>query len=255
MSFFKSLSIVLFAFTVLVFSSTGAFAYHTHYNGLLKAYASPAEKDDINYIGIDYQAWAADPRHEKAMLSLLDTNPDTLKSMAAKKAFWLNAYNLLTIDMITRTGEQETIKNQGDALKGPGSTYKWKIGKNEYTLNQIKDDIIRPMGDPRMNFAMNMGSISCPDIRREAYTAARIDGQLRDQVLVSFQNETKGVKFKDNTVRVPQYMEWVSKDFKNGDIKAWLQGYYPQYIDAETQLGFFQHNWKLNNRPQKSAVK
>ena len=65
------------------------------------------------------------------------------------------------------------------------------------------------MGDPRMNFAMNMGSISCPDIRREAYTAARIDGQLRDQVLVSFQNETKGVKFKDNTVRVPQYMERV----------------------------------------------
>ena len=230
-------------------------AYHNYYNGLLKAYASPVEKEGIKYIGIDYDGWAKDPRHKKAMMDLLGIDPEKIRSIEAKKSFWINAYNLLTIDMITRTGERETIKNQGDAMKSVGSTMKWKIGGKEYTLDQIKNDVLRPMKDPRVNFALNSGSISCPDIRREAYTASKLDAQLRDQVLVTFKNETKGIKFDGDTVRVPLYMEWVKSDFKEGNIKEWLKGYYPEHINADTEVGFFQHNWAINDIPQTTSQK
>lgn len=248
---FYILSIWMAAILLLPFQ---AYAYHAKLDGLLKSYVHPATSKGIDYLAVDYDAWVADERHLQVMDEILGTHPDTLESQSSKKAFWINAYNVLAIDMITRTGEREAVNNLGDALKSPFSTYKWKIGGHDYTLDQIENDILRPMKDPRIHFAINSATITCPDLRREAYRAARLEGQLRDQVLVTFKNSTKGIQFDGDIVRVPQFMNTHKMDFKNGDLKSWMQGYYPEHIDADTQIGFFQRDWTLNRLPSEETA-
>ncbi len=239
---------------VCVLLPTQVWAYHAQLDGLLKSYVSPAEQHGINYLAVDYDSWANDTRHQEVVNLIKETYPETIDSENAKKAFWINAYNVLTIDMIVQTGERETVSNLGDALKSPFSTYKWKIGGKEYTLEQIKSDILRPMGDPRVLFAVTSATITSPDLRRESYRPARLEGQLRDQVLIAFNNTTKGIQFDGDIVRVPQFMNEYKMDFKKGDLKTWLQGYYPDDIDGDSQIGFFQRNMALNAPPPKETA-
>lgn len=245
-------TLLLVVLTCLPFQ---AFAYHADLDGLLKTYLKPVKSEGIDYIAVDYDGWAKDKRHKQVMDDLMSINPDTIESDSAKKAYWINVYNIFVVDMIAKTGERETVSNLGDALKSPFSTYKWKISGKEYTLDQIKNDILRPMGDPRIHFALNSATISDPDLRREAYRPARLEGQLRDQVLVSFKNPTKGIQFDGDIVRVPHFMKVNKMDFKSGDIKTWLKGYYPEHINADSEIGFFQQNWNLNKMPDKETAK
>lgn len=236
-------------FTLVVFSFP-AFAYKDPYNGLLNDYVSPTSANNIQYAGVDYEAWKKDERHKKAVKSLLSINPETFKTPEEKLAFWLNAYNLLTIDLILSTNEQENIKNQGAPLKTPWNTHKWRVHDTEYTLDQIAAKITQPHDDPRVYFAMTAAAKSSPDLRQEAYTHDMLDAQLHDQVIEMFKNPTKGLKFEDEKlVRVSKIMDGSHKTaFAGGDLLKWLDFYFPEKIKPDTQIGFYNFDWSLNKK-------
>ena len=94
------------------------------YEGLLQAHVRPAEKDGIAYNGVDYDSWAADPRHGQALKLLLAENPQSYAG-DEKTAFWINAYNFLTLELIVREGERQSIKNLGGTFTSPWTRYAW----------------------------------------------------------------------------------------------------------------------------------
>ena len=215
------------------------------YDGLLQAHVRPAEKDGIAYNGVDYDGWAADPRHREALKLLLAEKSNGYTG-AEQTAFWINAYNFLTIDLIMREGERKSIKNLGGTFTSPWTRHAWPIAGMDYTLDYIEHKILRPMGDARVHFAINCASVSCPDLRLESYKVDRLDQQLDEQVMITLANEGKGLRRADDAVYVSKIFDWFDDDFKNGDVRGWLADY--KEIDPNASLRFMDYDWSLNKR-------
>lgn len=172
-------------------------------------------------------------------------NPVQFSSRDEKMAFWINTYNFLTIDLIVRKNEHETIKNLGGLFSSPWTEHNWVLGGGkDYTLDDIEHKILRPMGDARIHFAINCASISCPDLRMEAYRAAKLDQQLDEQVALTLASKSKGLRIERDTLYVSRIFDWFRKDFEGGDIKAWLGRY--REINNGISINYMDYDWSLN---------
>lgn len=213
------------------------------YDGLLSAHVAPVKTGSITYNGVNYDDWASDQRHKQALALLLAENPNAYQGKDAK-AFWINTYNFLTIELIVRENERNSIKNLGSFFTNPWKKHSWTLGEHHYTLDHIEHKILRTMNDARIHFAINCASISCPDLRVESYRANNLDAQLNDQVHLTLNNAGKGLRIENDTVYVSKIFKWFSKDFKEGDIKGWLTDY--QRINQNHDLKFMAYDWSLN---------
>ena len=89
-----------------------------------------------------------------------------LKTRNEKLAFYINAYNVLVIDLIVRNHPpSQTLNNLGTsaqpARSGSGPWAKLRVAA--WTLDGLENGIVRPFGDARIHFALNCGALSCPD--------------------------------------------------------------------------------------------
>jgi len=147
---------------------------HRSWDALLKRY--------VNQRGnVDYQAWkqsAADQRALDAYLAHLSSaNPNAQALGAAKLAFWINAYNAVTIKGILREYPTSSIRNHTAKLFGYNiwDDLLLTVGGKPYSLNHMEHEVLRKMGEPRIHFAIVCASISCPRLLNEAYTASRLE--------------------------------------------------------------------------------
>ena len=126
------LSILIFSLLGLSFShAVENDAYITDYAVLLSKHVKQSEKQGIQVSLVDYRSWGADPLHQKALASLKKTDPDRF-SEKEKMAFWINASNFLTIDLIIKTKETDSIKNQGSLFKNVWKGHDWEIHGQRY---------------------------------------------------------------------------------------------------------------------------
>ena len=241
---------LLLTATALTFIVQPSYAYFDTLDGLLKDHVKPVTAKGIEYNGVDYDAWSKDTRHAQVRDEILAKNPANLGSKNEKLAYWINAYNVLTIDLITREGERESIKNLGGTFSTPWKKHKWTIAGKEYTLDDIEHGVIRKLGEPRIHFAVNCAAKSCPDLRAEAYRPATLNAQLDEQTRLTFKNSTKGYAQVDgqNAVRVTKVMDWFDEDFNGGDLRGWLKPYFPNVINEDTSVKFFSYDWSLNKQ-------
>ena len=242
----KKIVTALFAAALLSAPQAYADDYKTFlnlYDGLLQTHVSATEKDGVAYNGVDYNGWASDQRHKEALKLLLAEHTGALKG-DEKMAFWINAYNFLTIELIVREGERYTIKNLGGTFTSPWKNHSWTLSGMDYTLDYIEHKILRPMGDARIHFAINCASVSCPDLRLESYRAENINQQLNEQTMITLANEGKGLRIENSTIVVSKIFDWFKEDFKGGDIKGWLGDY--KEIDQNASIRFMDYDWSLN---------
>lgn len=242
----------IFVITLLLVTSNVASAKESHeyvssYGQLLSQYVIEGEKQGIYTALVDYDSWGKDPLHEKSIQELQQVNPDALAGKE-KMAFWINAYNLLTIDLIITTGEKESIKNQGSLLKNAWKSHDWEIHGKHYTLDEIEHQILRPIGDPRIHMAINCASLSCPDLRAEPFEAEKLDSQLEEQAQLFIKNQSKGVAITDSGLKISEIFKWFAKDF-GGEQGAvdFISKRLPA-TKAKKVTGYFDYNWSLNGK-------
>lgn len=214
----------------------------------------------VNYAGLRH-----DDRLEKYLGMLSATDPEKLGSTAAKLAFWINAYNAFTVQLICDNYPVESINDLhfGGRIVGHviGKTA-WDrkfimINGEEMTLNHIEHDIIREQFDePRIHFALVCAAVSCPPLRSEAYTADELDGQLDDQAKTFMRDKTKN---RFDLVKKEAYLssilDWYGKDFgpDKAAVLAAVAKFLPRSvasaIEADTgawKVSYLEYDWKLN---------
>ena len=141
---------------------------HASFNDLLQNYVSA--EGNVDYAGIKAQRSAL----KAYITSLSDNMPTDDWSKEDKLAYWMNAYNALTIDLILRNYPVNSIKD----IKNPWDQRLWKLGDKWYNLNQIEHDILRKMDEPRIHFGIVCASFSCPKLQNKAFTATNLETQL-----------------------------------------------------------------------------
>ena len=113
---------------------------------------------------VNYQGFKEEEDKLDRYLQILEgTNTESL-SHNEQFAFYINAYNAWTIKLVL-TGYPgiESIKDLGGFFTSPWKKSIARIDGKVLTLDQIENDILRPrFADPRVHFAINCASKSCP---------------------------------------------------------------------------------------------
>jgi hypothetical protein len=154
----------------LLHSATSS-GWQNEYDRLLKNYVVDG--------GVRYAAWKADAGDMAALdgvvagigqenVAKLDPN--------AQLAFYINAYNAWTIKLIL---DRYPIKSVWSATPLFFVQKNIRVAGEKMSLSHLEKDIIRKkFKDPRIHFAVNCGSTSCPPLQKGAYDAKSIDKEL-----------------------------------------------------------------------------
>lgn len=200
---------------------------HVHNNG------------SVNYLGFkkDYKKLT----RYIDQLSSMKITPSWTKNQ--RLAFWINAYNALTIDLIIKNYPLKSIKD----IKNPWDQKLWNFDNKRIDLNFIEHNILRKLNEPRIHFAIVCASESCPKLNNEAYEAAILNQQLT-KVTTEFLADTSKNEISKDEIKLSRIFKWFKKDFeKNGSLVDFLNQYSDIVISQSASKSYKSYNWELNN--------
>jgi hypothetical protein len=217
------------------------------YNTLLSRYVVQSEKDGTVYNGLDYSALGKDPRFAQVLNALQSYPVETLSEPSQRIAFYINAYNIFAIKMVVDHYPLESIRDVGSFLRPVWDRTAGTLNSGDVTLDQIEHDILRTLGEPRVHFAIVCASVSCPDLRAQAFESDLLSDQLDEQVRGFLNNPKKGLELEENNVRVSKIFDWFEEDFEQvGGAESFIRRY--RDLPARTRLrANLDYDWSLND--------
>jgi hypothetical protein len=227
---------------------------HSAFDALLRAHVSGG--------AVDYDAFQGNAAFAAYLEALARADPAALPR-AERLAFWINAYNAYTIQLVNAHGERQSIRNIGKTLgvtlKSPWKEEMARVAGKTYSLDDVEHQIIRPQfREPRIHFALVCAARGCPPLRAEAYTGARLEAQLDDQarLFLTASPDKNRVDTASRTVHLSPILEWYADDF--GGTKVALGRYLARFFpkgpaqellqSGDFELKHTDYDWSLNKR-------
>jgi hypothetical protein len=118
-----------------------------------------------------------------------------------------------------------------------------------YDLNNIEHGIIRKEFDePRIHFALNCASASCPDLRPEAYTAEKLESQLDEQTIAFLSDTTKN-RISVDKLELSRIFFWYKGDFRQGGkgLQTFIDQHTTKRVDVNAKIDYRPYDWSLND--------
>lgn len=204
---------------------------------------------------VDYAGFQRDEaRLDRYLEKLAAIRPGDL-TRNGRFAFYVNAYNAWTVKLILGAyPDIKSIKDLGGLLKSPWQKPIARIDNQTLTLDEIEHQILRPQfKDPRIHFAVNCASKSCPPLISEPYRADRLDQQL-EEVTRSFLNHPDNYRFDGTDFYVSRIFKWYGEDFDD-DVIGFYLTYAENGLKARLEAArptlkvkYLDYDWGLNGR-------
>ncbi len=196
---------------------------------------------------VDYKGLKENRGDLEAYLEKLrQSHPDKDSwSREERLAYWINAYNAFTLDLVLGHYPVESIKDIGS----PWDIKFITIEGKEYSLNDIEHRILRKNYDePRIHFAVNCASISCPVLLNEPYEAVRVDEQLETQAR-RFINDPQRNEVSADQLELSRIFKWYKDDFtKNGSLPSYIDRFTDIDVAGDASVDYLDYNWHLNEQ-------
>ncbi|WP_236025605.1 DUF547 domain-containing protein [Algoriphagus oliviformis] len=252
----RSVQVFLMAFVPLLFfscenSSLGMVGTmppsHQLWNELVKA---NVKADGM----VDYRGFIREKPKLETYLKLLSENAPDRKTWPKNEqlAYWINAYNAFTVKLIIDHYPVQSIRDLGPSLKIPGLKDVWhyeffQIGGVDASLDEIEHGILRKEFDePRIHFAINCASVSCPPLLNEAFTSEKLESQL-NKVALAFVNDRLRNRISADRAELSSIFSWFKEDFtKKGTLIDFLNRYSQVKLKPDAKISFLDYNWALN---------
>jgi hypothetical protein len=205
---------------------------------------------------VDYKGFIQDSVALNKYLQLLETAHPSEKNWSRDEqmAYWINAYNAYTVQLIIRNYPVKSIKDIKRGLAFVNSVWDIKFIRIQgytYDLNNIEHNILRPVfKDARVHAAVNCASYSCPKLLNEAYTAERLDAQLTAS-MSSFINDPLRNRITADKAEISEIFKWFKGDFERDaeSVRAFLNRYASIKLTDKTDIKYLDYDWKLNEKP------
>ncbi|UCH05380.1 MAG: DUF547 domain-containing protein [Candidatus Thorarchaeota archaeon] len=176
-------------------------------------------------------------------------------------AFWINAYNALSIYGVVK----KLRKDPGFAKRGNSSLIqkarffvleRFDIGNRRFSLRSLENYIREEFKDPRIHFALNCSSMSCPPLKDGLYSAENLDEEL-EHATWFYINSPQGSRLdRDrNVLWLSMIFRWYKKDFESDGLEVldFVARYLPerdkQYVNEKLDTLTIKHvdyDWSLN---------
>lgn len=186
---------------------------------------------------VDYAALRSSPAYsayqETCLVKLRYFQPQTLPTIEARRAFWINLYNALVIDAVISFDIHDSVTEGRLGIFSFFRRAAYMVDGQRLSLEDIEHGILRgnrgnpyvpgphfaagdlrrayvlPL-DPRIHFALNCGGNSCPPIR--SYAPEKLDAQL-DLAVRNFINGSVETSPEAGEVTLSQILRWYEGDF------------------------------------------
>jgi len=163
-----------------------------------------------------------------------------------KKAFYINAYNVIVIYQVTKFYPLKSALDQS----GFFDKVKHKVAGESLTLNHLEiKKLIIPYQDPRIHFVLACAAKSCPPLASFAYTADQLDQQLEARTMLAI-NDAGWLKVvpAENKVLVSKIFDWYKKDFTatGMSVLEFINKYRTKKIPANYTVSHYEYDWSLN---------
>jgi hypothetical protein len=194
---------------------------------------------------VDYKGIAENKDFKKAIELLASEAPTDKWEKNAAKAHWINLYNAFTVKLIVDNMPIASIKDIDEPWKKPFIAN----GDATYSLDQIEHEILRKnFTDPRIHFALNCASFSCPVLHNAAFRADGLDEKLT-LLTQNFLNDINRNQISGPLANVSQIFEWYATDFDaEGGVRAFIAKYRGREIPESVKLKYIPYDWKLNGK-------
>lgn len=172
------------------------------------------------------------------------TTPESTWSKNEKMSFWINAYNIFTIKLIVDNYPTSSIKK---ITAKPWDKKFISIGNKTYSLNNIETDILRKNYDePRIHFALNCASKSCPVLLNKAFMPSTLSSQLTTQTKAFLKDTSKNDLSDKKSVTISEIFNWYKDDFSSsGGVITFINKYHGSTFKSP-KISYMVYSWDLN---------
>ena len=215
---------------------------------------------------VNYKGFATDRAELKKVLDSFSAV--TAAQFAAlpkneQMVFLINAYNAFTIEhILSKYPDLKSIKDLGSVVQSAWKKKFFSLLGEEHNLDWIEHEQLRPKyQDPRIHVALVCAAISCPALRPDAYTTAKLEGQLDDGMQRFLSDKTRN-KYEGGKLQVSSIFKWFKEDFEKGH-KGFnkVEDVFAKYAEAlstdataiaeirakTASISHLDYNWALND--------
>ncbi|SNY94515.1 Protein of unknown function, DUF547 [Flagellimonas pacifica] len=216
--------------------SKSQFHDHSLWNVLLKKYVD-------NLGNVNYAGFKKDVVHLDTYLDQLGQNPPKPDwSKNEKLAYYINLYNAGTVKLIIDNYPTKSIKDIPNCWKK-----KWiVVGDNIASLNDIEHKVLRKMDEPRIHFAINCASYSCPKLLNVAFTPQSME-RLLSKTAVDFVNDKTKNRIEGGKAHLSKIFKWYKGDFtEKTSLLEYINTYLQNPVNKSTKVEYLDYDWSLN---------
>ena len=178
------------------------------------------------------------------------SSPGSFPGADAELSYYLNSYNALAMYNVIETGIPFSLAG----IFRKFTFFYWKefnIGGEKLSLYDYENKIIRPLGDPRVHFALNCMSVSCPRLPRVPFSADLLQSQLDAQAWQFFaESGNLRVDHARSIVEVSEILDFYTEDFLQTDTSliAYINRYREDQIPDTYTVQFIDYDWTINRQ-------
>lgn len=215
---------------------TRVLARHVDRQGRIDFGGLRQDRGDLDRV-VEFVA-AADPASQ----------PQRFPSRDARLAFHINAYNALAMQGVLDAGVPRSL----GGLTKVTFFYlrRFTVGGRSTSLHGFENDVIRPLGEARIHFALNCMVVSCPKLPRTAFTAGSLDREL-ESAARAFINEARNVRVDParRVVWLSGLFDFYTDDFlaRAPSLIAYVNRYRAEPIASDFKVRFLDYDWTVND--------
>jgi hypothetical protein len=216
---------------------------HTIWDGLVREHVVDG--------AVDYPRLCREPALGSYLEQLARARVSEADPLERRLALLMNGYNALVVSQVCKGGSAESLFGR--------YRFFWRhrvaLAGESLTLWDLEHERIRPLGEPRIHFAIVCASSSCPDLRSEAFAPEQLDRQL-DEATRQFINDRSRNRIDPGAgvAALSKIFQWYEEDFLAE--AASVARYVSRYVDdpeaarallrEEVELRYLPYDWSLN---------
>ncbi|MEQ9302194.1 MAG: DUF547 domain-containing protein [Cyclobacteriaceae bacterium] len=192
---------------------------------------------------VDYSAIRQNSELLDSLIANIATMDTSTMDLTTLKAFYINSYNLLVIDLVLAYYPIESCLE----IDGFFDKVKHLMAGDSITLDQIEKSRLKPMGDEKVHFALVCASLSCPPL--DAFTPENVDLSL-NLIRVNYINSDKAVIItEDKRVLISRIFDWYQDDFLQHapSLREYINFFRYKSLPKKVDLEYQPYDWALND--------
>ncbi len=210
------------------------------YSGLLQRYV---EEDLVDYYSLSKNT--TDLNKLRSITEFYATHRPP-SSQKASLAWHLNAYNAWILHNI-----MDKYPTNGP-LAGNPLFFEIKsitLSGKAMSFSHLEQKIIRPeFKEPRIHFALNCASTSCPPLAKEPFTEENLEQKLETLTRKFINRDPDGVRIDKDRIKLSKIFDWYAEDFGGKDqLITYVNRYRTRPLPPNFPIEFLNYDWALNS--------